>query len=170
MKQQIAKLMVAIAFAGAVVAGTITSCDDSNDNNAVGTGTGGSTGSGGAGGGTMMTFTMTLTGSQEVPATTSTGTGNVTVMLNRTTGDITVSGTFTGLTSAATAAHIHGPAAVGATAPVIIPLTVPAMDAGNVSGTASMSSTQMNDMLNQMTYVNIHTTQFPDGEIRAQIK
>jgi len=170
MKKQIAKLMVAVAFAGAVVAGTITSCDDSNDNNAVGTGTGGSTGSGGAGGANLMTFNMTLTGTQEVPATTSTGTGNVTVMLNRTTGDITVSGAFTGLTSAATAAHIHGPAAVGANAPVIIPLTVPSMDAGNVTGSASMTTTQMNDMLNQMTYVNIHTTQFPEGEIRAQIK
>src|SRR6266496_221774 len=31
MKKQIAKLMVAVGFAGAVVAGTVSSCDDSND-------------------------------------------------------------------------------------------------------------------------------------------
>jgi len=113
---------------------------------------------------------MTLTASQEVPANGSTATGDVQVTLNKTTGAITVTGSFTGLTSNATAAHIHGPAAVGSTAPVIVPLTVPSSLAGTVTGTATMSTVQMNDMLNQMTYVNIHSEMFPDGEIRAQIK
>ena len=172
MTKQLTKLMVAVAFAGAVVAGTITSCDD--DNNAVTTGiagtTGGSGGIGGAGGTNTQTFAMTLTGTQEVPANGSLATGDVQVTLNKTTGAITVTGSFTGLTSNATAAHIHGPAAVGSTAPVIVPLTVPSSLAGTVTGTATMSTVQMNDMLNQMTYVNVHSMQYPDGEIRAQIK
>src|SRR5262245_52616893 len=173
MTKQITTLMVAVAFAGAVVAGTITSCDD-DSNNAVTTGVaghgGGSGGTGGAGGTNTQTFSMTLTGTQEVPSNGSTATGDVQVSLNKTTGAITVTGSFTGLTSDATAAHIHGPAAVGSTAPVIVPLTVPTAVAGTVTGTATMSTVQMNDMLNQMTYVNIHSTMFPDGEIRAQIK
>jgi hypothetical protein len=173
MKKQITKLMVAVGFAGAVVAGTITSCDDSNDNNVVGTGTAGTTGTGGTGGtggANTATFNMSLTGSQEVPMNASAATGTVTVMLNKTTGAITVTGSFTGLTSNATAAHIHGPAAVGANAPILVPLTVPPALAGTVTGSATMSTVQMNDMLNQMTYVNIHSANFPDGEIRAQIK
>jgi hypothetical protein len=174
MKTQLTKLMVAVAFAGAVVAGTITSCDDDNDNNVTtgvaGRGGTGFGGTGGAGGTNTQTFSMTLTGTQEVPSNGSAAMGDVQVMLNKTTGAITVTGSFTGLTSAATAAHIHGPAAVGSTAPVIVPLTVPSAVAGTVTGTATMSTVQMNDMLNQMTYVNIHSTMFPDGEIRAQIK
>ena len=172
MTKQLTKLMVAVAFAGAVVAGTITSCDD--DNNAVTTGiagtTGGSGGIGGAGGTNTQTFAMTLTGTQEVPANGSLATGDVQVTLNKTTGAITVTGSFANLTTPATAAHIHGPAVVGSTAAVIVPLTVPSSTSGTVTGTATMSTVQMNDMLNQMTYVNIHSMQYPDGEIRAQIK
>jgi len=173
MKKQLTKLMVTVAFAGVVVAGTITSCEEDNDNN-LSTGVAGSGGSsggtGGAGGTNTQTYSMTLTASQEVPANGSTATGDVQVTLNKTTGAITVTGSFTGLTSNAIAAHIHGPAAVGSTAPVIVPLTVPSSLAGTVTGTATMSTVQMNDMLNQMTYVNIHSEMFPDGEIRAQIK
>jgi len=47
---------------------------------------------------------------------------------------------------------------------------VPSSTSGTVTGTATMSTVQMNDMLNQMTYVNVHSMQYPDGEIRAQIK
>jgi hypothetical protein len=127
MKKQIAKLMVAVAFAGVVVAGTITSCDDSNDNNAVGTGTGGSTGSGGAGGANPMTFNMTLTGRRRCRHDQHRHGQRAGDAQPDDRATSPVSGTFTGLTSDATAAHIHGPAAVGANAPVIVPLTVPAM-------------------------------------------
>jgi CHRD domain-containing protein len=172
MTKQLTKLMVAVAFAGAVVAGTITSCDD-DSNNVVSTGTAGTGavgGSGGTGGNNTQTFNMNLTASQEVPANGSTATGTVQVALNKTTGAINVTGSFSGLTTTVTAAHIHGPAAVGSTAPVIVPLTVTGDLSGTVTGTATMSTVQMSDMLNQMTYVNIHSMQYPDGEIRAQIK
>ena len=32
-----------------------------------------------------------------------------------------------------------------------------------------MSTAQMSEMLDRMTYVNIHSTSFPEGEIRAQV-
>jgi hypothetical protein len=220
MKKQIAKLMVAVGFAGAVVAGTVTSCDDSNDNNdttgiagrggtgftgrggTIGTGTAGNNGSGGtagnnasggtnatggthaaggtgganatgvggAGGTNLAVYNMTLSGSQEVPVNASTATGTVMVVLNKTNGNVTVTGTFSGLSTPATAAHIHGPAAVGAPGPIIVPLTVTSSQSGTVTGSGTMDTTHMNDMLGGMTFVNIHSTMFPDGEIRAQIQ
>jgi hypothetical protein len=117
----------------------------------------------------MSVYTMQLNGVNEVPSNQSTASAMVTVTLDRNTGAVTVHGTFQGLTSSATAAHIHGPAVAGTNAAVIIPLTVPAATSGDVTGSATMSSPQMNDMINGMTYVNIHSMMFPEGEIRAQI-
>ena len=65
---------------------------------------------------------MPLTGSRRA-RDASTG-RRVTVTLNRATGAVTVTGTFSGLSSTATVAHIHGPAAVGVNGPVLVPLTV----------------------------------------------
>jgi hypothetical protein len=176
MANKLTHLGVALAISGAlvvVVGGA--SCDDDNNNAAS---TGGTTGSAGTGGttgnagtsGNTATYNMMLTGANEVPANTSAATANVTVMLNKTTGALTVTGNFQGLTSNATVAHIHGPAAVGVNGPVLVPLTIstPAKS-GTVSANATMTAPAMNDMLNGMTYVNIHSEMFPDGEIRAQI-
>jgi hypothetical protein len=175
MANKLTSLMVAVVLGGAVVGGTLTSCDDDDNNQVTGVGgTGGTSGGGTSGGGTggstnVTTFNMTLSASQEVPVNTSAATGNVQVMLNRTTGAVTVTGSFSGLTSNATAAHIHGPAAVGMTAPPLITLTVPSATSGPVTGNGTMTDVQMTDMLGGMTYVNIHSSTYPDGEIRAQV-
>ena len=166
--------MVALVLGtGVFAAGTLTSCDDDNNDSTGTAGTGGTgfggTSAGGAGGINATTFSMTMTGAQEVPANTSAGTANVTVILNRNTGAVTVTGTFSGLTSNATAAHIHGPAPVGMNAAILVPLTVPSAMSGSVTGTGTMDTTQMNDMLGGQTYVNIHSVDLPDGELRAQI-
>jgi hypothetical protein len=91
------------------------------------------------------------------------------VTLNKTTSAITVTGVFNGLSSPATGAHVHGPSTVGSAGPVLFPLAVPPDLSGAVTGGASMNAGQMADMLNRMTYVDIHTNYFMDGEIRAQV-
>lgn len=165
MKQQILRLMVAIGFAAAVVGGTITSCNDDNSGFAApgGPGTAGTNGVG------LITYQVMLSGAQVVPSTNSTATAMVTVTLNRQTGNIAVTGDFVGLASPATAAHIHGPAGTDTVGPVLIPLTVTPDMKGTVTGTASMNTTDMNAMLDSQTYVDIHSTYFDQGEIRAQI-
>jgi len=172
-------IMGAVVLGGVMVAGTLSSCDDDNDNNVTtgvagrggttGAGGFGGTSTGGAGGINATTFTMQMSGAQEVPPNPSPATANVTVILNRNTGAVTVTGTFQNLTSNATAAHIHGPAAVGVNAAVLVPLTVPSATSGAVTGTGTMSTGQMDEMLGGMTYVNIHSANYPEGEIRAQI-
>src|SRR5204863_2589546 len=69
------------------------------------------------------TFKAMLTGAQEVPPNNSTATGSGSVVLSRDPAGTTISVdvTFTGLAADATAAHIHGPAMPGTTAPIIIP-------------------------------------------------
>ena len=193
MANKYTNVMVAVVLGGAFAAGTITSCDDDDDLNVVVTGRGGTTGSAGTGvaprggsGGTAGTgtatggtgggpvnvtvYTMQLNGASEFPQNPSTATGTVRVALDQATGNIVVDGTFTGLTSTVTAAHIHGPAAAGANAAIIMPLDVTGTTSGTVAGTMTMSQAQMDMMLGGMTYVNIHSTNYMGGEIRAQIQ
>jgi hypothetical protein len=171
MANKLRGLMVVCAISGALVVVGGASCGDDNNAASTGgtTGTAGTTGTGGTAGNTA-TFNTFLTAMNVVPATTSTATSNVTVLLDRTTGVMTVNGNFAGLTSNATEAHIHGPAAVGVNAPVLVPLTVTQAASGTVSGDVTMTGPQMNDMLSGMTYVDIHSEVFMDGEIRAQLK
>jgi hypothetical protein len=191
MTNKLTNVLVALVLGGGLAAGTLTSCDDDDDNLQVtgtagrggttggggttatagrgGTGTGG-TATGGTGGGPATTiFNMRPTGSQEVPPNNSAAISDVRVTLNQTTGEVVVDGTFSGLTSNVTVAHIHGPAGVGTNAAPIIDLTVTGTTSGTVSGTGTMSAPQMNEMIGGMTYVNIHSANFPMGEIRAQV-
>lgn len=121
---------------------------------------------------TPNTFRTTLTGDQEVPPNDSTASGSATVVLNSDPAQntITVDLTFTGLAANATAAHIHGPAMPGVTAPVLIPFTnFPASTSGTYSNTFPITPEQIQMLLDGLLYINIHNEQFPDGEIRGQL-
>ena len=67
-------------------------------------------------------FHATLSAASEVPPSKSTGSGEATVSLDTATHEITYDVTFKGFSSDATAAHIHGPAAAGKNAGVVVPL------------------------------------------------
>ena len=56
---------------------------------------------------TTVQFRVILDGSQQNPLTGSAGSGSALVTLTPATGAVTVTGTYTGLGSAANAAHIH---------------------------------------------------------------
>src|SRR5262245_14952503 len=76
-------------------------------------------------------FTATLTGGAQSPAVSSPGTGTGAVLLNAAEDQITVNMSFSGLTSAATQAHIHGPAGIGVNVGVLFGFTgVPAAASG----------------------------------------
>ncbi len=112
-------------------------------------------------------FHATLSPSSEVPPGKSTGSGEATVSLNTATHEITYDVTFTGFSSAATAAHIHGPAEPGKNAGVMVPL-------GNnptspIKGTAKLTTQQQQSLTSGMTYVNVHTKNHPGGAIRGQL-
>jgi hypothetical protein len=114
------------------------------------------------------TFEVNLTGNQEVPLTASTGTGAATVTLNTTTGAVTVTGTYTGLGSNMVAQHIHvGPS--GANGPVKIGLIGVGTTNGTIAGAGVLAAADIAVMLAGGMYINVHSTNFPGGEIRGQI-
>jgi uncharacterized protein (TIGR03118 family) len=106
-----------------------------------------------------------LTGSQTVPPSGSAVTGLVVLRQSKNISGVSVSLSFNGLTSAETEAHLHGPADAGSNAPIIV--TLPAGQL--VDFHTSLGDGQSLDLSRGKLYVDVHTTNFPDGEIRAQL-
>lgn len=115
------------------------------------------------------TFEAYLTGAQEVPAAASSGTGYGRVFVNTNTMTYTFTVVFNGMTSAQTLSHIHAPAAIGATAPVIINFGTVGGTSGTISGSGSITAGQLAQIRNHTGYINVHSVNFPNGELRGQL-
>jgi len=136
-----------------------------------------------------ITYTAILNGANEVPPHAVPGTGTATFVL---TGDsLFIDLTFSNLTAPPVAGHIHCCAPVGVTAPVAVPfLGLPNAISGTYNNTVdlTLAGTYTSDFITNSggtvadaeaalisalnsgnTYANLHTPQFPGGEIRGQI-
>src|SRR5262245_13191084 len=116
-------------------------------------------------------FGGTLSGAQQVPPIGSAATGKGTVALDADEQHITVDLSFSGLSSNANAAHIHGPAGPGANAGILFPFTgVPAAKSGVIpQQTFAITPDQVAQLRAGQFYFNVHSDNFGGGEIRAQI-
>jgi hypothetical protein len=112
-------------------------------------------------------FSVSMNGAQA--GTPSPGTGSGTIILNNAQDQIVYSMTYSGLVAARTNQHIHGPAAPGVTAGVLVPLSATGTTSGTLSGTAAVTPTIVGYLLAGNTYVNIHSGTYPGGEIRGQV-
>jgi hypothetical protein len=143
----------------------------------------------------QLVFTGTLTGSQEVPPTGSPGIGSALVTLDTVTNLLTVNVSFAGLVSPTIASHIHCCALPGVNAMVATAVpTFPGFPLGVTTGTylqtfdltlastynpafitahggtvAGAEAAFIAGLTSGQTYLNIHTSQFPTGEIRGQL-
>jgi hypothetical protein len=119
----------------------------------------------------QSTFQAVLTGSQEFPANSSTATGFGTLVLNAAKTQITVNESWSGLSTNATASHIHGPAGVGTNASVIFGFTgVPSATSGSIpEQTFAINAQQVAWLEGGFMYMNVHNSLFPGGEIRGQL-
>ena len=120
-----------------------------------------------AGCGDENDFDADLDGASERPEVETAATGEVEATLADLT--LNVAGSFQGLSGPAVAAHVHGPANRDQTADIVCPLTVTADVSGTVSGSCNLTEDQVNDLRDGRMYVNIHTAQHPQGEIRGQL-
>ena len=114
-----------------------------------------------------VSFSAELLGSAAVPANDSAGTGTVEATLDSETKVFKWSVTYEGLTGPATAAHFHGPADPGQTAGPVVP--VEDLESP-MEGEATLDDAQIADLQAGKWYFNIHTAQYPDGEIRGQMQ
>jgi CHRD domain-containing protein len=121
-----------------------------------------------AGAAAQTTFTTTLRGAEEVPGPGDPdASGFATVTIQGTT--ITYSILVNGITTP-TAAHIHR-GAFGVPGPVVVPLN-PTFGAGCTSGTVTNVDANLiaQILANPAAfYVNVHSTEFPDGAVRGQL-
>lgn len=146
---------------------------------------------------TPITFVANLTGALEVPPSGSPATGHATVVLDPVANTLHVDVTFSGLEAGTTASHIHcclpSPEALGINVGVATTVpTFPGFPLGVTSGTYSHDfdlldagtynpvfvTLQGGTILSARnalvagieageTYLNIHTSLFPGGEIRG---
>lgn len=122
-----------------------------------------------AAGGPKNNFGATLSGANEVPPVTTSATGSATITLNRSTKQLTVNGTFSGMTIGGPGAHIHGPAAKNANGPIVANLTFD-NTARTFSANVTLTDEQISHLEMGMLYINLHSATFPSGEIRGQIE
>jgi hypothetical protein len=69
----------------------------------------------------------------------------------------------------ATAAHFHGPAARGATAPIVVDLGPVSGNSGEVRGSVVLDDLQEADLQAGLWYLQIHSNANPPGEVRGQV-
>lgn len=123
--------------------------------------------------GCKKSFCAILSGSQEVPPVQTNASGFVKATLKGHT--LIVKGRFQGLSSAYVAAHVHGASLPGTNSGVLFTLNA-TLNPGNLSGKFSecqnrfgLTDAQIQQLKDGLFYVNIHTSQFPNGEIRGQL-
>jgi hypothetical protein len=115
----------------------------------------------------QINFKADLSGASEVPPVTSAGKGTATASLDTATKTLNWTVTYSGLSGPATAGHIHGPAAPGANAGVLVPFTGGLVSP--IKGSATLTDAQISDLEAGRTYVNLHTADNKGGEIRGQL-
>ncbi len=119
-----------------------------------------------------ITYDVSLDSAQEVPAPTlngSTPSGTATVDVNTLDGSISISGTYTGMTSNVSASHLHGLAPAGTATGVILPVPPSGGTSGTFGGSGILAATDLDGLLDGLTYLNVHTANNGPGEIRGQV-
>jgi hypothetical protein len=91
------------------------------------------------------------------------GSGAVTATLKGTT--LTLTGTFSGLKTAATVARVHRSPRTGMRGVPIGDLTATANTSGSISGAIELTKDQIDDLAAGRLYVQLHSEKAPDGNL-----
>ena len=134
-------------------------------------------------------FSASLSGANEVPPINSAGTGNFEMTIQP--GAITFSLDFSGLSSTLTVAHLHfAPSKVAGGVMIFLcgggnQPACPAATSGTITGTITAANvtgpggqgiaagdldSALAALRDDLSYANMHTTNFTGGEIRGQVR
>ncbi|MGF6607402.1 hypothetical protein OKW45_002302 [Paraburkholderia sp. WSM4175] len=118
-----------------------------------------------------VSFEVPLTGAQQVPPVQTPGSGSAKLTYDPSTRVVTWNISFSGLTSPTTMAHFHGPAPAGKNAGVKVWLSQKGtMEVTSpITGQATLSPADAKMFEAGDMYINVHTKNNPDGEIRGQV-
>ncbi|HVJ56067.1 MAG TPA: CHRD domain-containing protein [Aliidongia sp.] len=110
-----------------------------------------------------------LSGKAETPPNDSKGKGHGDVTYDDQTMEMKWKISWKGLSGDATAAHFHGPAKPGASAGPVVAIKAADGITSPLIGSATLTDDQAKQLLAGDWYWNIHTKQFPNGELRGQV-
>ncbi len=113
----------------------------------------------------VVKYEATINSSNTQPKATSSAQGSAVLEYNKVTKVLTYNVTYQGLTP--TAAHIHKAQPAWSSGPVVVPFTNVA--SSPISGSVTLSQDLENLLRFGNLYINIHTKEYPQGEIRGQI-
>ena len=114
-----------------------------------------------------------MLGASEHPAIHTEGSGQGTLLLIK--DQLTIGATYSNLSSPSSNAHIHGPADFEGSAGVLVGLGAPyngdgfGATSGALSGTVTLTPENLARVIDERTYINVHTQTHGGGEIRGQI-
>ena len=115
----------------------------------------------------VMTAQLDKTQAEDANATTvdSNAQGLARFIIDTATNTMQYELEFAGLSSDETTAHIHGPAARGVPGDILFDIT-----SGDLSiGLIDYDESEEADLLMGLDYIDVHSTTYPDGELRGQI-
>lgn len=92
-----------------------------------------------------------------------TGSGSVSAVLTGT--KLSITGTFDGMQSPATVAHVQMGVATGVRGPAIGDLDVSHAAAGSITGTLNLTAEQIESLRKGKLYVQIYSEKAPDGNL-----
>ena len=118
-------------------------------------------------------FTAKLSADEESSVVESPGAGEMSFVLDRRAMKLSWKMTFTGLTSPAVSAGIHGPGTPGVNSGVLFDLAPKGLKRGTkgvTEGSVTLTDGELSYLLMDRMYVNIMTEKFKEGEIRGEIE
>ena len=122
----------------------------------------------------IVKLTAKLSGSEEIPPISAKGSGALKGLYDTTTKKLSWTISYSGLTGPVTRADFHAPAAAGEHAPIKLGVDTAGVNAGMpIEGSAILTEglePPLDEaLLSGNFYLNLHTADHPNGEVRGQI-